>query len=145
MIGNEGMEAALHACAESGVRVERYLKRSGEPTIAAADEVARAIVEASYQAVVGIGGGSALDLAKAGRLLGDAGGSVWDYLEGERPFSPPALPLVLCPTTSGTGSEVSGAAVLTDSDRDRKVGIANGLMRAQHAPADPLLTPGLPP
>src|SRR5664279_2081497 len=73
MIGNEGMEAALHACAESGVRVERYLKRSGEPTIAAADEVARAIVEGSYQAVVGIGGGSALDLAKAGRLLGDAG------------------------------------------------------------------------
>ena len=55
------------------------------------------------------------------------------------------LPLVLCPTTSGTGSEVSGAAVLTDTARDRKVGIANGLMRAQHALVDPLLTLGLPP
>jgi len=145
MLGNEGMEAALAACAEAGVRLERFIKRSGEPTIDLANEVARAITEESYQAVVGIGGGSALDLAKAGRLLADAGGSVWDYLEGGRPFSPPALPLVLCPTTSGTGSEVSGASVLTDTDRDRKVGIANGYMRAQHALVDPLLTLGLPP
>ena len=145
MVGNEGMEAALAACAGAGIRLERYLKRSGEPTVAAADEVARAISEESWEAVVGIGGGSALDLAKAGRLLADAGGTVWDYLEDERPFSPPVLPLVLCPTTSGTGSEVSGASVLTDSERDRKVGIANGLMRAQHALVDPLLTLGLPP
>ena len=52
---------------------------------------------------------------------------------------------MLCPTTSGTGSEVSGASVLTDTERDRKVGVANGLMRAQHALVDPLLTLGLPP
>ena len=145
MVGNHDVEAALHHCAESGIRLERYLKRSGEPTIAAADEVARAIREDSCEAVVGIGGGSALDLAKAGRLLADGGGSVWDYLEGGRPFSAPSLPLVLCPTTSGTGAEVSGASVLTDTERDRKVGIANGLMRAQHALVDPLLTLGLPP
>jgi alcohol dehydrogenase len=145
MVGNEGMEAALEHCAQSGIRLERYLKRSGEPTVAAAEEVARAIVEGNCEAVVGIGGGSALDLAKAGRLLADGGGTVWDYLEGGRPFSAPALPLVLCPTTSGTGAEVSGASVLTDSERDRKVGIANGLMRAQHALVDPLLTLGLPP
>jgi choline dehydrogenase len=145
VVGNEGMEAALEHCAESGIRLERYLKRSGEPTVAAADEVARAIVEGNCEAVVGIGGGSALDLAKAGRLLADGGGTVWDYLDDGRPFSAPALPLVLCPTTSGTGSEVSGASVLTDSERDRKVGIANGLMRAQHALVDPLLTLGLPP
>ncbi|HET6171435.1 MAG TPA: iron-containing alcohol dehydrogenase [Gaiellales bacterium] len=143
--GNAGVEAAIAACANDGIRVERYLKESGEPTFAAADYVARAIVEGNFQAVVGIGGGSALDLAKAGRLLADAGGSPWDYLEGGRPFAPPALPLVLCPTTSGTGSEVSGASVLTDTDRDRKVGIANGHMRAQHALVDPLLTLGLPP
>ena len=145
MVGNESLEAALHHCAESGIRLERYLKPSGEPTIVAADEVARAIREDTCEAVVGIGGGSALDLAKAGRLLADAGGTVWDYLEGGRPFALPALPLVLCPTTSGTGAEVSGASVLTDSERDRKVGIANGLMRAQHALVDPLLTLGLPP
>jgi alcohol dehydrogenase len=142
--GNEGMEAAITACADDGIRIERYLKQSGEPTFDAADYVARAIVEGNCQAVVGIGGGSALDLAKAARLLADAGGTPWDYLEGGRPFAPPALPLVLCPTTSGTGSEVSGASVLTDTDRDRKFGLANGHMRAQHALVDPLLTLGLP-
>ena len=145
VVGNDGVEAAIAACADDGIRVERYLKESGEPTFAATDYVARAIVEGSCQAVVGIGGGSALDLAKAARLLADAGGSPWDYLEGGRPFAEPALPLVLCPTTSGTGSEVSGASVLTDTERDRKVGLANGWMRAQHALVDPLLTLGLPP
>ena len=137
MVGNEGVEAALAACADAGIQIERYLKDSGEPTIDAANTVTRAIVEDNCDAVVGIGGGSALDLAKAARLLADAGGSVWDYLEGGRPFAPPSLPLVLCPTTSGTGSEVSGASVLTDTERDRKVGVANGLMRAQHALVDP--------
>jgi choline dehydrogenase len=144
VVGNEGVEAAIAACASDGIRVERYLKESGEPTFEAADRVARAIREDSCQAVVGIGGGSALDLAKAARLLADGGGTPWDYIEGGRPFAPPALPLVLCPTTSGTGSEVSGASVLTDTERDRKVGVANGHMRAQHALVDPLLTLGLP-
>jgi alcohol dehydrogenase len=143
--GNEGVEGAIAACAADGIRVERYLKEPGEPTFEAADRVARAVREDSCQAVVGIGGGSALDLAKAARLLADAGGTPWDYVEGGRPFAPPALPLVLCPTTSGTGAEVSGASVLTDTERDRKVGIANGHMRAQHALVDPLLTLGLPP
>jgi alcohol dehydrogenase len=145
VVGNEGVEAALAACERAGIRIERYSKGPGEPTFAATDEVAAAITSGSCEAVVGVGGGSALDLAKAARLLADAGGSLWDYLEGGRAFAAPALPLVLCPTTSGTGSEVSGASVLTDTERDRKVGIANGLMRAQHALVDPLLTLGLPP
>jgi alcohol dehydrogenase len=145
VVGNEGVEAALAAGAGAGIRIEQYLKRSGEPTIEQAQAVAQAITEGSCEAVVGIGGGSALDLAKAGRLLADAGGSVRDYLEDGRPFSPPVIPLVLCPTTSGTGSEVSGASVLTDTAKDRKIGIAHGLMRAQHALVDPLLTLGLPP
>jgi alcohol dehydrogenase class IV len=145
VVGNEGVEAALAACERAGIRLQRYVKGPGEPTFAATAEVAEAITGGACEAVVGIGGGSALDLAKAARLLADAGGSLWDYLEGGRAFAPPSLPLVLCPTTSGTGSEVSGASVLTDTERGRKVGVANGLMRAQHALVDPLLTLGLPP
>jgi alcohol dehydrogenase len=52
---------------------------------------------------------------------------------------------VLCPTTSGTGSEVSGASVLTDPSEDRKIGFGYPNMRAQHALVDPVLTHGLPP
>ena len=56
----------------------------------------------------------------------------------------PSIGLVLCPTTSGTGSEVSGASVLTDTERDRKIGFGHPNMRAQHALVDPVLTHGLP-
>ena len=129
--------AASASSATSSVRASRRSRRQTRSRGRSRED--------SCEAVVGIGGGSALDLAKAGRLLADGGGSVWDYLEAGRPFSAPSLPLVLCPTTSGTGAEVSGASVLTDTERDRKVGIANGLMRAQHALVDPLLTLGLPP
>ncbi|MDX6540172.1 MAG: choline dehydrogenase, partial [Gaiellales bacterium] len=79
VVGNEHVAAALAACAEAGIRSEQYLKPAGEPTIEQAETVTRAIAEERCEAVVGIGGGSALDLAKAGRLLADAGGSVWDY------------------------------------------------------------------
>ena len=145
VVGNEGVEAAIAACADDGIRIERYLKESGEPTFAAADYVARAIVEGNCQAVWASAAARHSTSPRRDALLADAGGSPWDYLEGGRPFAAPALPLVLCPTTSGTGSEVSGASVLTDSERDRKVGVANGWMRAQHALVDPLLTLGLPP
>jgi alcohol dehydrogenase len=57
----------------------------------------------------------------------------------------PTIGLVLCPTTSGTGSEVSGASVLTDTDADVKIGFGHPNMRAQHALVDPVLTHGLPP
>src|SRR3954454_9108201 len=66
VVGNEGAEAALAACASAGIRIEKYIKPSGEPTIEQAQTVAGAIIEDSCEAVVGIGGGSALDLAKAG-------------------------------------------------------------------------------
>jgi 1,3-propanediol dehydrogenase len=63
VVGNEYVEAALAGCAEAAIRIEKYIKPSGEPTIEQAEKVARAISEESCEAVVGIGGGSALDLA----------------------------------------------------------------------------------
>ena len=54
------------------------------------------------------------------------------------------VPLVAIPTTAGTGSEVSGGAVITDAETNRKAGIANPFLRAQHALVDPELTYGLP-
>ena len=128
----------------AGVRLERFVKGPGEPTFALADELAERVRAASHDAVVGIGGGSALDVAKAARLVADQGGAAADYAAGRRDPAPPRIGLVLCPTTAGTGSEVSGASVLTDTERDRKVGFGHPNMRAQHALVDPVLTHGLP-
>ena len=128
----------------AGVRLERFVKGPGEPTFALADELAERVRAASHDAVVGIGGGSALDVAKAARLVADQGGVADDYAAGRRIPAPPRIGLVLCPTTAGTGSEVSGASVLTDTARGRKVGFGHPSMRAQHALVDPVLTHGLP-
>ena len=135
---------ALAGAAAAGVRHERYVKGPGEPTFALADELAEHARSAALDAVVGIGGGSALDVAKAARIVADQGGSATDYADGTRVPSLPRIALVLCPTTSGTGSEVSGASVLTDTERDRKIGFGHPTMRAQHALVDPVLTYGLP-
>jgi alcohol dehydrogenase len=136
--------AALAAAEDAGVRLDRFVKGPGEPTFALADELAARARDGRLDAVVGIGGGSALDVAKAARITADQGGRVADYASGDRVPAPPRIGLVLCPTTSGTGSEVSGASVLTDTDRDRKLGFGNPSMRAQHALVDPVLTHGLP-
>ena len=143
--GHPDVTAALAAAEGAGIRLERVVKGPGEPTFQLADELAAAVREGDLDAVVGIGGGSALDVAKAARIAADQGGSTRDYASGERVPEPPRIGLVLCPTTSGTGSEVSGASVLTDVERDRKIGFGHPNMRAQHALVDPVLTYGLPP
>lgn len=143
--GHPEVVSALAAAEAAGVRVDRFVKGPGEPTFALADELAARVRDAGLRAVVGIGGGSALDVAKAARIVADQGGSAVDYADGRRVPEPPGIGLVLCPTTSGTGSEVSGASVLTDTERDRKIGFGHPHMRAQHALVDPVLTHGLPP
>jgi alcohol dehydrogenase len=135
---------ALSAADRGGVRLDPAVKGPGEPTFALADELAGRVLEGQLDAVVGIGGGSALDVAKAARIAADQGGPVADYAAGSRVPGPPRIGLVLCPTTAGTGSEVSGASVLTDADTDRKFGFGHPNMRAQHALVDPVLTHGLP-
>src|SRR6188508_798227 len=136
--------AALTTAEGSGLRLDRVVKAPGEPTFALADELAERVREGRLDAVVGIGGGSALDVAKAARITADQGGAISEFASGERVPQAPRIGLVLCPTTAGTGSEVSGASVLTDTDVDRKIGFGHPNMRAQHALVDPVLTHGLP-
>ncbi|KGF67401.1 alcohol dehydrogenase [Hoeflea sp. BAL378] len=104
--------------------------------IAAAVEAGKAM-EADL--VIGIGGGSCLDAAKVAALLLAHGGRIQDYY-GEFKVPGPVLPLILMPTTSGTGSEVTPVAVVTDPDRAVKVGIASPHLICHTAICDPELT-----
>ncbi|NTJ11644.1 iron-containing alcohol dehydrogenase [Rhizobium lusitanum] len=94
--------------------------------------------------VIGIGGGSCLDAAKVTALLLTHGGRASDYY-GEFKVPGPVLPLVLVPTTAGTGSEVTPVAVITDPDRAVKVGIASPYLISHTAICDPELTYSCPP
>lgn len=94
--------------------------------------------------VIGIGGGSALDMAKCMALLLSHGGRPQDYY-GELKVPGPILPLIALPTTAGTGSEVTPVAVLSDAERSLKVGISSPHLIPTAAICDPELTLSCPP
>ena len=124
--------------------IELIEKPPGEPTFATVEAAAARVAALSPLVIVAIGGGSAIDLAKAARLVAGQGQPFQRFVAGEVAVLPPAVELIAVPTTSGTGSEVSGGAVVVDSREGRKLGAAHPLMRAQDAVVDPLLTLGLP-
>ncbi len=123
----------------------RFEKDAGEPTAALVEQAAAALAESDCDAVVALGGGSSMDTAKAARLVASQGGPYMRFAAGGVTYEPPRIPLVCVPTTAGTGSEVSGGAVITDQETHVKAGIASPLLRAQHALVDATLTHGLPP
>ncbi|WP_181708555.1 iron-containing alcohol dehydrogenase [Chthonobacter rhizosphaerae] len=94
--------------------------------------------------VIGIGGGSCLDMAKCAALLLSHGGRIQDYY-GEFKVPGPALPVIAVPTTAGTGSEATPVAVISDPDRTLKVGISSPHLIPAAAICDPDLTLTCPP
>jgi alcohol dehydrogenase len=89
---------------------------SDEPSPSWVDEAVRHFRQSGIQVVIGIGGGSVLDAAKAVAGLLPSGDSVMEYLEGvgpEKPYHGPAIPFIAVPTTAGTGSEATKNAVLS--------------------------------
>lgn len=89
--------------------------------------------------LIGVGGGSSLDLAKVVAVLLTHGGSARDYY-GEFAVPGPVLPLIAIPTTAGTGSEVTPVAVVSDEERGTKIGIASPHLIPLIAICDPELT-----
>jgi alcohol dehydrogenase class IV len=94
--------------------------------------------------VIGIGGGSCLDMAKCCALLLAHGGQLRDYY-GEFKVPGPTLPVIAVPTTAGTGSEATPVAVISDSERTLKVGISSPYLIPAAAICNPDLTLTCPP
>ncbi|MGG1660688.1 iron-containing alcohol dehydrogenase [Brevibacillus sp. NRS-1366] len=94
--------------------------------------------------VIGVGGGSPLDTAKALALLATNGGDITDY-EGMDKFPCTALPMIAIPTTAGTASEITIFTVITDVKRQYKITIGGRKLSARWAVVDPCLTLTLPP
>jgi alcohol dehydrogenase class IV len=98
--------------------------------------------------VIGCGGGSVLDAAKAIAALATNPGDIYDYLEvigRGRPLANPALPIIALPTTAGTGSEVTRNAVIFAPEQQVKVSLRSPYMLPRVALVDPELTYSLPP
>ena len=116
------------------------------PDIALVDEGAELYAESGCDGLVGLGGGSSMDTAKAIGVVARHGGSIADYEWGRDPLVERVPPLVAIPTTAGTGSEVTLWAVITDHDRRIKFNVGGTpLIGAHVALVDAELMLGLPP
>lgn len=107
-------------------------------------EITRLFGETRIDAIVGIGGGSCLDLAKVASVVLTNGGDVRDYY-GEFAVPAPGCPVITVPTTGGTGAEVTCISVVFDEDKGMKVGVASPHLEAHCAVIDPELTLTCPP
>jgi alcohol dehydrogenase class IV len=119
----------------------------GEPEVTAVDEALRVAREARSEMVIGLGGGSALDAAKAVAGLLTMGGEALDYMEvvgRGRPIDRPSAPLVAVPTTAGTGTEVTRNAVLAYEPARFKASMRSLHLIPRMALVDPQLTDSVP-
>jgi choline dehydrogenase len=116
------------------------------PGIALVDEGAACYAEEKCDGLIGLGGGSAMDTAKAIGVVASNGGSIRDYEWADpQPIRRRIPPTICVPTTAGTGSEVTLWAVITDPERKIKFNVGGAAeIGAWVALIDPLLTVGLP-
>jgi alcohol dehydrogenase len=132
-------------CEALGIKTYFYEDVKADPPDYTVEECAEIGRKAKVDGVVAIGGGSSMDTAKVANLLQTNPPPLSQYLGfGGPPFKQPKK-LILIPTTSGTGSEVTNMAVLTDSKTGNKGGPANNMLRATLSIVDPVLTIGMPP
>ena len=123
-----------------GAEVEVFAGGEPEPSIQVAEAAAEVARSLQPDAVIGIGGGSNMDLAKCVAALFTHGGSPVDYF-GYDKVPGPVLPILCVPTTAGTGSEVSHSAVLTDLENEMKVSMLSNFLRPLVAVVDPTNVP----
>ncbi len=152
IVTDKGLAALpiLKAFSESlgGLAVQVYSGVHGNPTKQQVDDGAKAFKAHRADAVIGFGGGAALDVGKAVALMAVHEGNVleyaWDH-PNVRPITK-ALPyFVALPTTSGTGSEVGRSSVISDDETHVKKIIFHPALLARAVFADPELTLDLPP
>jgi alcohol dehydrogenase class IV len=138
------VEPLADALKKGGVSVTIYSEIATEPAIATFEAAVKAAREAEPDAVIGLGGGSAMDVAKLVAALYDGQQSVREVF-GIGKLASRTLYLACLPTTAGTGSEVSPNAILLDETEELKKGVVSPHLVPDAAYVDPLLTLTLPP
>lgn len=145
--GNSGpVDRAVASLQSTGIRV-CFQRQRGEPTIGDVDAALAVARQNQCDLVIGLGGGSAIDTAKATAGLMTNGGQCLDYMEviGKgQTISKPAMPWIAVPTTAGTGAEVTKNAVIASPEHKLKVSIRSEHLLAEVALVDPDLGENTP-
>jgi alcohol dehydrogenase class IV len=136
-------DPALASLDASGIAVTVFDAVEADPSRATLENAVEAGRAAAISGVVGFGGGSSLDVAKLASLLCGAGEDL-DAIWGVANAKGPRLPLVLVPTTAGTGSEVTPVSIITVGEEEKR-GVSSPVILPDIAVLDAELTLGLPP
>ncbi|MFB2553067.1 iron-containing alcohol dehydrogenase [Ensifer soli] len=144
LAGDDDFRALVRQIEAAGLAVRIDGSTLPDVPVASAEASAAAARAFAPDLVIGVGGGSCLDMAKCVALLITHGGRPQDYY-GEHAVPGPVMPLIVLPTTAGTGSEVTPVAVLSDAERSLKVGISSPHLVPAVSICDPELTLSCPP
>ncbi|MCG0275369.1 MAG: iron-containing alcohol dehydrogenase [Thermosediminibacteraceae bacterium] len=137
------LEKLAKSLEEHGVEWVLFDKVEPNPLTTTIDRGAQLARESKVDLVIGLGGGSAMDTAKGIAFAAVNDGPIANYMEGKS--GEKALPLILIPTTAGTGSEANNIAVMTNPATMAKKGFRNQSIFAKVSLVDPELTETMPP
>lgn len=137
-----GLADRVEATLAEGPSVTRFVAPAGEPAVATVDEAAARARSLQRPVIVGVGGGTALDVAKLVAGLATTDRSLDDYLLGADTLSERA-PAVMIPTTSGTGSEVTRTCIVSGAG-GAKLWVWSPVLEPDHVLLDPSLTTSMP-
>lgn len=143
MMATDIIARALAALEKSGLSVETFADVQADPPEAVVLAAAEAARNSGASGVIAVGGGSSLDVAKLAALLAGGSEELKD-IYGVGNAKGPRLPLILVPTTAGTGSEVTPISIVTTGTNE-KMGVVSPVILPDVALLDPELTLGLPP
>jgi alcohol dehydrogenase class IV len=142
------VETVRESLRAAGIDVVTYDDASVEPTDASFKAAARFAVEGKFDGYVSVGGGSAIDTAKAANLYATYPADFMTYVNapigGGQPVPGPLKPHIACPTTSGTGSECTGIAIFDLVAMRAKTGIVSRRLKPSLGIVDPDVTRTLP-
>jgi alcohol dehydrogenase len=143
------LDRVISYLGERGVQSTVFDKILPNPVVEHVMEGAAQAKQEDCDFVIGLGGGSSIDSAKAIALMVKNPGELWDYVWGgsgkKMPPSGGALPIVAIPTTAGTGTEANPWAVITKSDTNEKIGLGADCTFPALSIIDPELMASVPP
>jgi alcohol dehydrogenase class IV len=129
---------------QAGLSVQLYAEIEADPSIETVDRGVKVMKDFGADAVVAFGGGSPMDAAKSMAMLAANEGSIADYIRVRKTIAKRGLPVICIPTTAGTGSEVTAAAVTSDRQAKEKIGLSHDYMMPAVALVDPELHVSMP-
>ena len=135
---------AQEILAKEGIGLEFFDRVIPDPDVACFESCLETAKKQKYDLIVGIGGGSSMDIASITSVMLTNPGTVYDYF-GVGLVKNPGVPTILIPTTAGTGAEVTPNAILTDTKEKLKKAVVSPYILPRLAIIDPLLTVTMPP